>query len=107
LLLPPASSHGGKTLVYSNIPLRRWARIGDFYSNIDCDKARERAQRKANDEKENNLQEAARMDANIDDQTIAALAAARLMKCVSKDDPRIKGIAIPPNASWSRLILPN
>jgi len=64
-------------------------------------------QRKAQGEKEEHLQGAARMDANIDDQTIAALEAARLIKCVSKDDPRIKGIAIPLNLSWSRLIPAN
>jgi hypothetical protein len=107
LMLSPASSHGGKALVYSNTPLRRWASIGNFYSNIDCEKARERAQRKAQSEKENNLRGAARMDANIDDQTIAALEAARMMKCVSKDDPRLKGIAIPLNPTWSRLVPAN
>jgi hypothetical protein len=47
------------------------------------------------------------MDANIDNQTIAAFDAARLMKCVSKDDPSIKGISIPLNPGWQRLILPN
>ena len=107
LMVPPASSHGGNAHVYSNAPLQRWARIGNFHSNIDCEKARERVQRKAQGEKEEHLQGAARMDANIDDQTIAALEAARLIKCVSKDDPRIKGIAIPLNLSWSRLIPAN
>jgi hypothetical protein len=104
LMLPPASSHGGNARVHSNSPLRRWARIGNLYSNIDCEKARERVQRKAQNEKEEHLQGAARMDANIDDQTIAALEAACQMKGVSEDDPRIKGIAIPLNPAWSRFI---
>ena len=104
LMLPPASTHGGQAFVYSSAPLRRWARIGSsFNSYIDCEKAREKAQRKAQYEKEQYLQGAAEMDANIDDQTIAAYEAARLMKCVSKDDPHIKGIAIPPDPTWSRL----
>jgi hypothetical protein len=47
------------------------------------------------------------MDANPQDQALAGYEAARHMKCVSKDDRRIKGIAIPLSPDWSRFISAN
>jgi hypothetical protein len=108
LMLPRASLHAGKVLVYSNAPLRTWARIGKSFDSItECEKAREEAQRKAQNEKENALNGAAEMDANLDGRTTADFEAARLMKCVSKGDSRIKGFVIPPSPARYSFIPAN
>jgi hypothetical protein len=83
-------------------------RVGrTFYSITDCDKAREKTQKNVQNAEENELETAARMDANPADQTLAADQAVRQMRCVSKDDPHIKGVGVPISPAWSRFISTN
>ena len=105
LMIPPVSTYNGGAYVHSHSSVRRWTRIGtSFDSAADCEEAKERSQKNVQDAEERGLESAARMDANPDDQALAGYAAARQMKCVSKDDPHIKGISIPLNPAWSRFI---
>jgi hypothetical protein len=105
LMIPPASTYNGEAHVDSHASVRSWTRIGrSFDSSADCEKAKEKSQKNVQDAEGRGLESAARMDANPDDQALAGYEAARHMKCVSKDDPRIKGIAIPLNPAWSRVI---
>ena len=107
LMMPPVNTEGGKAFVDLHASVQRWTRTGDFDSFADCDKAREKTQQNVQTAEERGLENAARMDANPPDQDLAEYEAARQMKCVSKDDPRIKGIAIPPNPAWFRFIPTN
>ena len=103
LMVPPVSPYNGEA--YSHASVRSWTRIGtSFNSAADCEKAKEKSQKNVQDAEERGLETAARMDANPGAQALAGYEAARHMKCVSKDDPRIKGIAIPLNPAWSRFI---
>ena len=103
LMVPPVSPYNGEA--YSHASVRSWTRIGtSFDSAADCGKAKEKSQKNVQDAEERGLESAARMDANPGAQALAGYEAARQMKCVSKDDPRIKGIAIPLNPAWSRFI---
>ena len=109
LMMPPPYTEGGKAFVDLHASVRRWTRIGkvSFDSVADCDKARETMQKNIQTAEEAGLEKAARMDANPRDQDLAEYEAARQMKCVSRDDPRIRGIAIPFNPAWSRFIPAN
>jgi hypothetical protein len=105
LMIPPAYTEGRKAFVDSHVSVRGWTRIGTSFDSVaDCEKAKEKTQKNVQDAEKRGLESAARMDANPDDQALAGYEAARQMKCVSKDDPRIKGIAIPLNPAWSRFI---
>ena len=105
LMMPPSYTEGGKVFVYSRASVRRWTRIGKTFDSVaECEQAKEGTQKKVQNTKEAQIGEAARMDANPSDQTLAAYEAALQLKCVSKDDPRIKGIAVSINPAWSRLI---
>jgi hypothetical protein len=103
LMILPVSTYNGEASVDSHASVRSWTRIGtSFDSATDCETAKERSQKNVQDAEEHGLESAARMDANPDDQALARYE--RQMKCVWKDDPRIKGIAIPLNPAWSRFI---
>jgi hypothetical protein len=102
LMAPPVSTDGGKVFVDSRASVRKWTRIERIFgSSADCDKARIKFEKNAQNREYSNLEGAARMDANIDDQTIAEFKAARLMKCVPTDDPHLKGIYVPVRPAWS------
>ena len=104
LMIPPVSTYNGEAHIDSHASVRSWTRIGrSFDSSADCEKAKEKSQKNVQDAEGRGLESAARMDANPDDQALAGYEAARHMKCVSKDDPSIKGIAIPFNPAWSRF----
>jgi hypothetical protein len=65
--------------------------IGSRYDSItDCEKAMRKSQKQAQHDKDAELESAAEMDANPTNQVLATLEAARLLKCVSTDDPRLK-----------------
>jgi hypothetical protein len=105
LMMPPSYTEGGKVVVYSRASVRRWTRIGKTFDSVaECEQAKEGTEKNVQDAEEHGLESAARMDANPDDQALAAYEAALQLKCVSKDDPRIKGIAVSINPAWSRLI---
>jgi hypothetical protein len=93
LMTPPACKlfDCNKRFVNSRATIRRWEIGGTFGSSADCEIAREKLRQKARHDEEVELEAAAREDANPDDQAVAAFEAARLGKCVSKDDPRFKG----------------
>ncbi len=91
LMIPPVSTDSGKAFVDSHAPIWQWGNGGTFGSTVDCEKAREKSQKNAENDEERNLETAARMDANLDNRATAKFEAARLMKCVSTDDPRLKG----------------
>ena|SRR5208282_4211773 len=88
LMTPPVSTSydGNKAFVNSQAPIRQWKIGGTFGSSVDCEKAREKSQKNAQHDEEHQLENAARMDANIDDRAIAAFEASRLVKCVSTDE---------------------
>ncbi len=88
LMMPPVSTDGGKAFVDSQTPIQQWQIRGSFGSTVDCEKARQKSQIKFRDSEEDSFETAARMDANLNDQTVAAFEASRQMKCVSPDDPR-------------------
>jgi hypothetical protein len=91
LMMPPVSADRDRAFVYSQAPIGRWQIRGTFGSTIDCEKAKGKSQKKWRDDEERNAETAARMDANLNDLAIGTFEAARLMKCVSTDDPRPQG----------------
>jgi hypothetical protein len=108
LMVPPVSTYNGKAYVDSYASLRRWTRIGvSFDSVTDCGQASEKTRKNVRNAEEDELESAAEQDANPGDQTLAGYEAVRQVKCFSKDDPRIKGVAIPMNRAWFRFIPAN
>ncbi len=92
LMAPPVSTYneGNQASVDLRAPIWQWKRLGTFRSAVDCENAREKSQKKAQHDEDYQLWNAAEMDANIGDWAIAAFEAARQVKCVLKDDPRLK-----------------
>ncbi len=105
LMVPPARTVGGNMLVASHAPMRGWMRIGKSFDSLtDCEKAREKTQKNVQNAKEAALENAANMDANPSNQDLAGYEAAREIKCMSNDDPRIKGRGISVSPAWSRFL---
>ncbi len=71
--------------------LSLWVRRGNYASAVGCEQALRQLQDEMQSQKERDLQSAAEMDANLDSKTIAQYKAVRLAKCLSTDDPRLKG----------------
>jgi hypothetical protein len=105
LMVPPAHTANGKVFVDSRYSMRYWTRVvRTFDSATDCEEAREKTKKNVQDAEERMLESAAENDANPRGQDIEAYEVGRQMKCVSKDDPRIKGMHPSINPAWSSFV---
>ena len=96
LILPPVHRryYDSKPFVDKQTSIRNWEVRGNFDSVTDCAKAIKQSQVNAQHQREADLEKAARMDANIKDESTATFQATRLMTCIPQDDPRLKDIIV-------------
>ena len=85
---PPALFHDAHRGSQAHLSL--WEIRGNYTSAVDCEKALTKVQNEMLRKEQDDLETAARADANLDDQANYAYEAAHLARCLSADDPRLK-----------------
>jgi hypothetical protein len=92
LIVPPVhrSYYDNKPFVDRRASIWYWEVRGTFDSVTDCAKAIKQSQTNAQHKREADLERAARVDANLENETTAVFEATRLMTCIPQDDPRLK-----------------
>jgi hypothetical protein len=85
---PPALFHDAHRGSRAHLSL--WEIRGNYTSAVDCEKALTKMQNEMLHKEQDDLETAARADANLDDRANYAYEAAHLARCLSADDPGLK-----------------